>query len=787
MFIIDPMNRTKETIAWPFKITSIFLVLIIVIAFYISMTSTWATELGNNAELYNSAGIACQVVTALVCCIASMIGISFSLMDSTYFGITMKDFRNLRSSENYSLSAIIIISIVLVALNLGSYITHLIIASFGVSIASITFCIYVVSSEIPLMAKSEKAGVRVLKHRLMNEDPKDLQATDYTDTLKYLILRKNLKTAYELLAFTESGEDERNRALLLKLLDVQVDMAFQLSTVENRGERERIIDRLYENIRDIFSFSFDITEMLGSEYKQYSHHISRVIYALSKNPDGEQNAARAINNIVALLDYGHIDSDKQDFLITIALSLLTGSINKGEFVFARALKKHYSEDIYSFEQNSLSARLFCLISLYYYYLCELEGETPEVLRELVKEFVYKEEIIDNTKLYSWDYLFRSFAEHASIDYHGYMHSFCQNEHSMDYYVYNTGAKWVVLDERVAFKWYVLVLLSKDSDYVRDYNEVFGIQLDQPTKYYLKSLYEDSYIDGNDFTIPDSMNQMLAFYKMDADPFSLFRIVEKNQHTLFDYLTDIKTKAIWEEFQEFERHPMEERLKTYMNRIQGAFSEEWGFDREIELDSDVEYLYLKVEKTLAINYDDFMVDYFTRRILSNLRRSLNFKTIIRDDTFDKTVESLISEQGFRYIALGTQERMRYFLVESDVKEHFDELILNMSVFQSKILPHDSMVKDGAFSFRCEVVDLVELELSIEQQNETIEQYKRSDGQYVFESTFVSRETMEEIVKQKYCILSLAIKYAVHSEKKGIVKFEFFPTIASGNEPKNNQYA
>ena len=98
---------------------NILLGLIILVSLAVSFLCPCASKY--SSDYYNATGIACQVITALVCCIASMIGISFSIQDTTFLGIKIKDLRELRVETGYSLQWIMIIAVIIVALSLAFF------------------------------------------------------------------------------------------------------------------------------------------------------------------------------------------------------------------------------------------------------------------------------------------------------------------------------------------------------------------------------------------------------------------------------------------------------------------------------------------------------------------------------------------------------------------------------------------------------------------------------------------------------------------------------------------
>ena len=71
-----------------------------------------------------------------------------------------------------------------------------------------------------------------------------------------------------------------------------------------------------------------------------------------------------------------------------------------------------------------------------------------------------------------------------------------------------------------------------------------------------------------------------------------------------------------------------------------------------------------------------------------------------------------------------------------------------------------------------IDLMEkYELTDQQFNDLIEQYRRSDGQYFYEGVFMNRDEVSRCLKNKYHLLVMEIRLAVESKESGIYEFEF----------------
>ena len=69
---------------------------------------------------------------------------------------------------------------------------------------------------------------------------------------------------------------------------------------------------------------------------------------------------------------------------------------------------------------------------------------------------------------------------------------------------------------------------------------------------------------------------------------------------------------------------------------------------------------------------------------------------------------------------------------------------------------------------------------EQINNRVERYKRADGQYVYEGTFMTRDDVFDTVKAKTIIITLIARFSLITEENKIIEIELFPKDAGGKE-------
>ena len=113
-------NVKKKSNAWKVNIGQILLFIIGALIFCGALISSILFDKICDCKLLsdnNSIGVVCQVVATIAACLASIIAISMSLQNDECFGIPVKKFSNLRVGFHFSISNILIVSIVSLLIN----------------------------------------------------------------------------------------------------------------------------------------------------------------------------------------------------------------------------------------------------------------------------------------------------------------------------------------------------------------------------------------------------------------------------------------------------------------------------------------------------------------------------------------------------------------------------------------------------------------------------------------------------------------------------------------------
>ena len=276
-----------------------------------------------------------------------------------------------------------------------------------------------------------------------------------------------------------------------------------------------------------------------------------------------------------------------------------------------------------------------------------------------------------------------------------------------------------------------------------------------------------------------MQKMLGFYGADKNAFGLFLVIEKNWHKLFDYLTEVKTREILDETSSLEKLDEKALADKIKASVTEALHKEWGRDESLDVGSEKRYLRVLIEKANAVNFDEVLIDYFTRSTYFSFRNMLVPRKIERGKGFDKEILDLM---GKNIVAASSScaQVVSYYISDPEIQKQYLEKLSSVQKYQSAILPHTSLVLPGGFSFNYIVDDVVVEKPSEEQINERVERYKRADGQYVYEGTFMTRDAVFNTVKAKTIIITLVARFSLITEENKVVEIVLFPQNADEEE-------
>lgn len=713
----------------------------------------------------NSIGVVAQIISGIVCCVISLIGIACSLQDDEFLGIKTKDLLSMRIKWHYSITASIVISIALLGLNILFYFFKQYIICIGVFIVSLMLCIFVICSEMPLMMKNKKAGIQILKNKFLDDSNKNEINSEMLDkALKNLIIEKNLRTAYDSMCFNNS---ELNKKILLKLLDLQRDIALSLKYCDDKLENFKLSECIINNARDMLRFSFDIQNILGKELNQQSHYVIGTLYnTYMYTIDGKETIENFLDYLLLRLNYNTDNKEKSEFVFSIIFGLITVTVKNNDFTLLEVIRKYFYKNSYVLDREKIVTNLFSMTSMFFLYLHSFEEQTPVELKLEIERFI---SIGDkNSKNSSWCYLFKRYISSFNVSAKSLYEIYNKFKSYMEYYSDDGLAHWIILDDRFFIEWYLSNLFNSYRSIKYDYNELKNLS-NETINYTIIQVGEKYFDESHILKVSPYMEKMLSLYKIN-NKFNRMMTNENVNNTFFNFINSLKKDSHFEESIKNSCIDNKELASKYKNMLIDIVEKEWGFDKTLALDNETKYLKLLIEKdAVSINADEVYIEYISKCIFSEFRNNLNIETIAVNGDFEQLMDGLLEYDLKHYSS--DEFFILHFLKSDDLKKKFKEKATKMTPVESEIFDAHCYFFLDEFSFNCSIDNLSIDPLEVEEINKLADKYKREDGQYVYESTFFDREELIDILKNKMVILTLELKYNILNNNAPIYYINF----------------
>ena len=553
-------------------------------------------------------GVSTQIITSIASLVVSIIGIAISLQNEEYFGTKISRLYTLRVTKHYSILQIIFLSIVFCIVNLSCYMLGLTLATLGTALATLSFLVYVISDEIPIMTKNEHALLDILKDNLIlcylnkQEVLKDLK-----DIIRYLLYRKNLKEIYE--EFKDDKDDSYNEYLLLKLLEFQHDLAFDLTDQFDKKDQRIIASSMTENVLDIIFRHIEMSDEQYTEIQKSKHLITRGLFRVNENPSTCDILLDRISGLFQCLTFkSALQDETTEFLSTILIILASVTVKDGDFGILKGIRRQLSMSDYCLKENTPALDVFAVLSMHMFYLCHSERDTPQTIKNAILSFINEKGTIEeNTRIVSWKKLFKTAASKFDVDYAKFIDLSLKNEHSLEYWLYGVGAKFVILDQGYLASWYLTHVLNAHSRYIFNFSDLIAKYPDLKER--LKRFGESCFDENGQFTPTEQMNAIVSFYCEKGTHFSPFSVVENREHNLFNTINDIRLETLRNEVELAMKVDEKLLAAKIQTGIETAIKNEWGYLPTLPIDNDERYF--AVPHILSVCSCNFQIMYFTR--------------------------------------------------------------------------------------------------------------------------------------------------------------------------------
>ena len=715
-------------------------------------------------------GVSTQIITAVASLVVSIVGIAISLQNEEFFGVKITRLYSLRVTKHYSIVAIILTSISLCVINLACYMIGLIVGALGSALVMLLFLIRVICTEVPIMVKDEAAILRILRDNLVqcylkkHEVPKDLK-----DAIRFLFYGKNLKTAYSKLK--DAKDESFNKYLILKLLEFQQDLAFELKDQYEEKDQKIIADCLMENVLDVIFRHVDISEEQYDEIIKNKHLLTRVLFRINEIPCTQNILLSRISGLFQCLTFNSTTQEKMtEFLSVILIILVTETVKDGNVDVIKGIRRQLSMSDYCLKEATPALDLFAVLSMHLFYLYHSEKDTPQEVKDTILYFINESGHIEkNTRIVSWKSLFRTAAASFAVDYHKFFNLVLKNEHNLEYWLYGVGAKCVILDSGYLTEWYLTHLINAYNLYSIDVSKLIAKYPELKDR--LKFFGEKCFDENGLFVPTENMHAIANFYSEKESSFSHFMTVENREHNFFNAINQIKLETLRNEMESAMKVDEARLAAKIRNGIEGALCKEWGYNSDLPIEGSERYFAVLFEKFPdAINFEDSFVDFGRRSVLHDIEQAIPKTIIYNDDSFEETIRQTLSKK-LKYCTADAKTTIpQWFIKDSELQQLYRNVCSPLDEFKSKLLSHITLVVDEGFSFNCEVGQVFFRPLTEKELSDQVAKHQRADGQYVFNGTFMPQEEISKIMRNKFSVLMITIRYTITSTEDSVFELQ-----------------
>ena len=756
-------NRNKNRIIdIVFRITlgCLFMLFLLISMFY----SIKNRDSGRDHSLGDLVSMLCQVVISIACCIVSLLGIAISLQKEDIYGLSRRHFDNLRVGIRFSVLRIVIVTLLLSAVCLISYSMNLYwTCIYGLSIL-MAFCMIACYTELPLMCLREKSILAITKKRLAVEmDKADDLSLDLKTVIKNQITEDyNLKTIYS--KFKSKKDEEFNKKLLIKLLEIQCDYAFELSKLDETVQGKKA-ERLVDNIKDILRFKdeFDALSITKNELINYRHLITRVLF---RTADIQSTERKTMYLVFDSLPFRIQNEKQREFVLLISIDMISASLTNSDLRFAKELKRVCSTWRYSLDKGDTLTIAFAITSIHLQYLYVSASNVTTDYKDKIAEFLDDRSVIDYHKTMSWRALYSRFLRHFSLNAQDFFYFYHFNKNNWDMRVYDSQAHIVIMDESRAIMWFLANLFSSYVVFDYDYNDLLS---QNGANRVMIQQVGDRII--NDIATKERMLEFVAFYKKDSS-FTFFEIDEERNHRFEEFISRLHVEDLNKRINETGKVDYPELADRYQRSINSTIQNEWGHSSSVDLQNVApKYLRMVIEvKSVADNYSEVLEEYLAMNIFYEIEESIEIKTVTRSKS--SCLLDFMRVQKDIHVAESIVYDIEGILVEHDAVDK-----VRITSFDSSIWSGYYLMGNKALSFGCAVKIRID-KLSKQEVSEKAEEYKAQDGRYIFEGAFLSREEIENYIEKQFASLVMEFKYKVNSEGVLVYKIDYLESEELG---------
>lgn len=159
------------------------------------------------------------------------------------------------------------------------------------------------------------------------------------------------------------------------------------------------------------------------------------------------------------------------------------------------------------------------------------------------------------------------------------------------------------------------------------------------------------------------------------------------------------------------------------------------------------------------------EYCTQSVLSDLEKNVKSTVLIKDNNFENGINKILEKKP-KYISTSAKQAIPYFISDERIKDKFVHACASMSELESKLLSNMFIMIGNSMRFNFVLQKVEVAVLSEDAVSKKAASFQRADGQFVYEGVFLPRETVLEIVRKRFVVITIIMKHQVISSEEEI---------------------
>lgn len=746
-----------------------------------------------------------NVVIVVLPLVLNILSIVLSIPRDKIYGLEKTEFRKFQKSGTYSFLHMLIIALFIFAIYSISVMFALYLVILVVSIIALIYSLLFLFQEIPLLTHNERKIEKIIRknvHYNLSKHNKIEKDKKIYVVVFYMLNKKNILDAYRILKDPKNSES--NKILFDNLLDIQNYYLWRYrenylgKTSENDFKINEfaivdVIDKVFENI-DLIIKHNDTNIVAIYKGEEYLYHLTRALFSLRDilNKLGlTQKYEKQFSDLLSTIFWAIIFSkeNKQKLIdnYKILNMMLTTTMSSEEDWFIKLLR----DQVY-LSNNLISGPIeyMVFVSIYLYYLYELEPYVSSEFKNKIKEFLNYENKYSNLYGNSWKTVMNRKLEFADLEEINNVLVELLN-------IFDTQkpySNWYFPEKRSVYSSTLSKSFNKDLffnwwiGYVINSEYLSAHMFNKETQFKIPSLSEENLdrlasILSNEWFEDNELKT-----KLDTSILDFFGMENKYVNSMVvNYLKEFSNKRMKEKAigKYKDSIKTEEDFTKYKSMLSKGMVE--AIERQPFIDTTIE---LKDVKPVFYSYmvESLHTEKLLKMYIEDMPRALD-RLILFDFKNNKEVKnfeyniSQYSEGVLNKILSFNPDYKTEYVYDFNANEDKKKLINDVNKIPNEPgvwLPRGVFYKKGAIKINIEYLEEQSFirKLTSEEVNTIIDRdFRLVNGFYKYLETsnskagiMLNREEIFELISKKYLLVNLFIKYKVQYSSEKILYYK-----------------